>query len=191
MTIDHLQMTHRHDEPGKRALCALAVIASIAFSAPVLCAQTPVTPMTPLPAHEALTFFEGSWTIEERPASQNYVETCAFMPSGRRHMVCRTTWSAASGPREGWSIISYRAADSTYLYYGLRAGGAVEAMIGRKLPDGFEFLSETGSGATRERARVTVTRLASQRFRLVASTATGDGPWTVAETEHYVPSRKP
>ena len=103
-------------------------------------------------------------------------------------MVCRTTWRTATGPREGWSIISFSAAESTYLYYGLRAGGAVEPMRGRRLADGFEFTSESGTGASRQRARVTVTRLDPRRFRLVAESAVGDGPWKVEDTEHYVPA---
>jgi hypothetical protein len=147
---------------------------------------TPVTPMTPMAAHEALAFFEGSWTTEERPADQAFVETCAWLPAGRRHMVCRSTWRTASGPREGWSIFSYRSSDSTYLYYGLRAGGAVEPMRGRRLVDGWEFLSESGEGASRQRVRVTITRVNPKRFRLVAEAAVGDNPWTIQDTEHYV-----
>ena len=150
-------------------------------------AQAPVAPMTPSPPHEALTFFEGSWTIEERPPEDGLVETCAWLPAGRRHMVCRSTWRTETGPREGVSIFSYRAADSTYLYYGLRAGGAAVMMQGRRLPDGWEFSNDEGSGAGRVRTRVTITRLNDKRFRLVAETATGDGPWTVASTDHYRP----
>ena len=176
---------------GRLACVLLPRFAIVVFPLVRLHAQTPVTPVTPSPAHEALTFFEGSWTIEERPRAQGFVETCAWLPAGRRHMVCRSTWSAPTGAREGWSIFSYRAADSTYLYYGVRAGGAVEAMVGRRLADGWEFLSEVGAGPTRQRVRVTITRLEAQRFRLLASTSVGDGPWTVADTEHYVPARRP
>jgi hypothetical protein len=79
-------------------------------------AQSPATPMTPSAPHEELAFFEGSWTTEERPAEQGFVETCAWLNAGRRHMICRSTWRVASGPREGVSIFSYRNADATYLY---------------------------------------------------------------------------
>jgi hypothetical protein len=175
---------------ARSACVRLPIIAIIALPL-AISAQVPVTPMTPSPPHEALTFFEGSWTIEERPASEGFVETCGWLPAGRRHMVCRSTWTGPSGAREGWSIFSYGAADSTYLYYGLRAGGAVEPMSGRILADGWEFLSEVGAGPTRQGLRVTITRLAPQRFRLVASSSIGDGPWTVVDTEHYVPARPP
>lgn len=172
-----------------RLLYAISILALFGFSRQLL-AQAPVTPMTPSTAHEALVFFEGSWTIEERPEAEGFVETCAWLPAGRRHMVCRSTWRGENGVREGWSIFSYRAADSTYLYYGLRAGGAVEPMLGRRLADGWEFVSETGAGESRQRVRVAITRLEPQRFRLVASTAVGEGPWVVADTEHYIPARR-
>lgn len=181
-------MTGRH-RAFTRSVCLRLARLALLVTPAVLPAQapaTPMTPMTPSPPHEALTFFEGSWTTEERPASQGFVETCAWLPAGRRHMVCRSTWTVATGAREGWSIFSYRAADSTYLYYGLRAGGSVEPMRGRRLPDGWEFLSEVGDGPTRQGTRVTITRLAPRRFRLVAATSVGDGPWTVVDTEHYI-----
>lgn len=183
-------MTGRLGAFVRSACVRLASIGLVALPI-TLAAQAPVTPMTPSPPHEALTFFEGSWTTEERPTSQGFVETCAWLPAGRRHMVCRSAWTGPSGPREGWSIFSYSAADSTYLYYGLRAGGTVEPMRGRRLADGWEFLSEVGAGPSRERVRVTITQLALQRFRLVASAAVGNGPWAVVDTEHYIAAPRP
>lgn len=84
------------------------------------------------------------------------------------------------------SIFSYRAEDSTYLYYGLRAGGAVEALEGRRVPDGFQFRTPLRSEPDQERTRVTMTRIGPQRFRFVAESAVGDGPWQPKGTEHYV-----
>ena len=192
----HLNWEHIMTGPRRAAIgvvntMIVTVVATSLLSARGA-AQSPITPMTPSPAHEALTFFEGSWTIEERPAEHQLVETCAWLPAGRRHMVCRSTWRLPSGPREGWSIFSFRTADSTYLYYGVRAGGGVEPMRGSRLGDGWEFVSDVGEGPARQRARVTINRLETQRFRLVAESAVGDGPWTVEGTEHYVPApRRP
>lgn len=145
-------------------------------------AQT--TPLTPSAPHEALTYFEGSWTTEESPPDQKFVETCSFMNAGRRHMLCKSTWQTASGPREGLSIFSFNAADSMYLYYGLRAGGAVEAMRGRPTGDGWLFTAERGEGAARLRERVTIGRTPAG-FRLVAESAVGDGVWKVDATVNY------
>lgn len=145
--------------------------------------------MTPSAPHEALTFFEGTWTTEESAPESRFVESCSFMNAGRRHMICRSTWQTSTGPREGMSIFSYSAADSTYLYYGLRSGGLVEPMRGRIRPNGtWEFSAEKGMGADRVRERVTITRIGPQRFRLVAESATGDGPWKTEGTQTYLPA---
>ena len=148
-------------------------------------AQT--SPLTPSEPHEALTFFEGSWTTEERPAESRFVETCKFLNAGRRHMICHSRWHVPSGQREGISIFSYNEADSTYLYYGLRPGGLVEQLRGRRLKDGWVFESAAGKGDPPVRSRVTISTVAPGRFKLVAESATGDGPWQVEGTEHYRP----
>lgn len=185
-------MTCAHDTRFTFHATACAMLLLLALSPTAAAGQMPVTPLTPSPAHEELGFFEGAWTIEERPAEQELLETCAWQNAGRRHMVCRSNWRVGSGMREGVSIFSFRAVDSTYLYHGFRAGGAVETLHGRRLADGWEFGSEEGVGPTRQRIRVTITRLGARRFRLVAESAVGDGPWTVEDTEHYVPApRRP
>jgi hypothetical protein len=142
--------------------------------------------MTPSDAHEALAFFEGSWTIQERAAAARLIERCAWLNAGRRHMICHSTWQVTSGPREGVSIFSFRASDSTYLYYGLRPSGAVEHMSGQRTADGFVFTSATGEGATRQRTRVTIRATAGAGFRFVAESSVGDGPWKEEGVETYV-----
>lgn len=170
--------------PWRSAISRASLALVLASSA--LSAQSPVTPMTASEPHEALSYFEGSWTIEEQDRAQGLIEACAWLPSGRRHLVCRSTWRVATGPREAWSIYSYRAADSTYVYYGLRSGGAIETLEGRRSATGWEFFNQRGSGATRVRLRVTLTPLTQDRFRFTAETAVGDGPWTDPRSEHYV-----
>ena len=167
---------------------AMMMVSAICIGSSVALGQS--TPMTPSPPHEALAFFEGRWTTDESPPESGFVESCSFMNAGRRHMICRSTWTTSTGPRESMSIFSYSAADSTYLYYGLRAGGSVEPMRGQLSPDGkgWVFTSEKGSGATRQRERVTITSLGGERFRLVAESATGDGPWKTEATQHYRPA---
>ena len=185
-------MTCAHDTRFTFHATACAMLLLLALSPTAAAGQMPVTLLTPSPAHEELGFFEGAWTIEERPAEQELLETCAWQNAGRRHMVCRSNLRGGSGMREGVSIFSFRAVDSTYLYHGFRAGGAVETLHGRRLADGWEFGSEEGVGPTRQRIRVTITRLGARRFRLVAESAVGDGPWTVEDTEHNVPApRRP
>lgn len=147
--------------------------------------------MTPSTPHEALAFFEGSWTIEERPAEWGLVETCSFMEGGRRHMICRSAWTLPSGPRTSMSIFSYSEADSAYLYYGLRTNGLVVTMRGQPQPEGWEFVSESGTGTTRTRARVIIKRLSKERFRLTSEFGPADGQSVSVSTDHYRPAGKP
>ena len=149
----------------------------------------PVSPSTPSPAHERLAFFEGTWTVSELPPERAYRERCAWMEGGRRHIICRARSRSASGEaREAMSMFSFRPADSTYLYYGLRAGGAVEQLTGRATAHGWEFSGETGSGVSRERKLVTISRLSDQRFRFIEAVAHGEAPFSAADTIHYVPA---
>jgi hypothetical protein len=64
--------------------------------------------------HEALRFFEGTWTVAGAPPEQDFRETCRWMTGSRRHMVCMSRWNAADGAREGISIFSYDAAQGRY-----------------------------------------------------------------------------
>lgn len=148
-------------------------------------AQTPVSPLTPSTPHEALLFFEGTWMVEESPPEEEYVETCGWLPAGRRHMVCRSRWRTPAGVREGMSMFSYRAEDSTYLYYGLRAGGAVAAYEGKSVPGGWDFTAMRGTGAERVRERITIRSMGPDRFRFTAESSTGDQPWSVDAELHF------
>ena len=50
--------------------------------------------------HEALAFYEGTWTRLDGKPEEDFRETCSWLPGGRRHMVCRARWQTANGPRE-------------------------------------------------------------------------------------------
>lgn len=147
--------------------------------------QQPLPPTAPSPPHEALLFFAGTWTIEKTPPEEKLLETCDWLPSGRRHMVCRSQWHTPAGLREGMSMFSYRAEDSTYLYYGLRSGGSVAAYEGKSVPGGFDFTSSGRAGAEGVRERITIRRVTPDRFRFTAESSTGDQPWKVDADLHF------
>jgi hypothetical protein len=178
-----------------RSSAAALVVALLLHPAPAD-AQSGVAPRpasvpasAPTPAHERLTFFEGTWTVAEMPLERAYRERCAWMEGGRRHMICRARSRTATGEsRESLSMFSYQPSDSSYLYYGLRPGGAVEQLKGRAMPDGWTFFGETGSGPSRERKQVTITRLSNARFRFIEAVARGDAPFAAADSIHYVPA---
>ena len=88
-------------------------------------------------------------------------------------------------------MFSYRAADSSYVYYGLRASGATQLLVGRPSADGaeWEFRGEEGTGGDRVRTLVRITRLPNDRFRFVEQTARADVPFGAADTVHYRPAR--
>lgn len=149
----------------------------------------PAPALIPSAPHELLTFFEGTWTIEEVPPEREFRETCAWLAGGRRHMVCRNYLRRPTGDvREGMSMFSYRAADSTYLYYGLGPGGSTESLLGRPTDDGWRFWGERGTGPERTRVLVTITLLPGRRFRFIEQTATGSAAFSPGDTIHYRPS---
>ena len=168
--------SRRHVTPALLLAAALPVVARAQASGPA----------APTAGHEPLAFFEGLWTVEGLPVAREFRERCTWMEGGRRHVVCRSRSRSAAGDfREGISIFSYRPADSTYLYHGFRSSGAVETMTGRATADGWVFGAESGVGAARERARVTIVRRPDGGFLLLAATATGDGPFGAADTTRY------
>ena len=154
-----------------RISCLLALAATGAF------AQAP-SPATPSPMHEKLAFFEGEWSVAGMEAQQ-FREVCRWLPEGRRHMTCRSSWRTESGPREGLSIFSY--AQETYLYHGFRTGGAVVTQRGHPTPDGWRFESDDGG----KRSRVTITAT-PEGMRFVAETAEPGGAWKASPEVRYI-----
>lgn len=151
-------------------------------------------PETPLPAYERMTAFEGTWTMEPgaffqgggaTPVAQE--ETCAFMPGGRRHMVCRT-WSqqTADGPRsERMYILSYRDRDSTYVAHHAFAGGATLTYHGRLEGDRWVMnLQPTPFWPANERLRTRITPVPGG-LRYVDEHSVNGGPWKVTEDFRY------
>jgi hypothetical protein len=159
------------------------VLSGVASAQP---APPPATPMTPSAPHEAMGLFIGSWTIAEMPAEMQFRETCDWPGSGRRHVVCRSTWQAQTGPREGLSIFSYQASDSTYAYHGFRPGGSFQHLTGRTADGSWDFWGDEGEGASRARTRVQITTDEGGGFTFTEQTATGDAEWGEAEVVHYV-----
>ena len=164
----------RRGQLTTRAASVLLALSSL--YAPSAFAQTP--PSTPSSPHERLAFFEGTWTTSDATPEDDFIETCAWLPEGRRHMVCRTRWKSAAGAREGMSIFSYDAAAGDYRYNGFRPGGAWISQRGLPTERGWQFTSERGEGAARVRTRIGIEPAASGEFRFRSETSTGDGPWT-------------
>ena len=143
------------------------------------------TPVERSAPHEALSFFEGTWTTADAKPEDNFREVCTWLAEGRRHMVCRSKWMATAGPREGLSIFSFESSTGEYLYHGFRAGGAVVTQRGRRTQNGWVFGSDRGLGADRVRTRVTIESSLERGFTFLSETAQGDGPWSEAGRAVY------
>ena len=165
----------------RRALVTLAAVVAIDARAQ----QPPMPPTAPSPLHDALVFFEGTWTVDGANAPDGFREQCSWLPDGRRHMVCRSRWQTASGPREGMSVFSVDAATGDYLYHGFRAGGSVVTQRGRREGEAWIFTAERGAGAERERSRTRIEGDPSGGFVLTDEAARGDGPWSLRGQVRY------
>ena len=149
----------------------LASTGAVAQSAPV------PSPLDPSDPHERLRFFEGTWTTSDSTPEDGFREVCAWLPEGRRHMVCHSRWTSQSGLREGMSVFSYDRAAGKYLYHGFRPGGALVVQQGVEQEGRWSFTSDQGAGAERVRTRVTIQSSGNAGFQFVSERSTGDGPW--------------
>ena len=145
----------------------------------------PLPPNVRSDAHERLAFLEGSWEVEESPPEQDFVETCAWLPGGRRHMVCSSSWQAPAGAHEALSVLSHDAGAGCYLYHGFRAGGSVVVQRGHFEGDSLVFMDDVPAtaGAVRTRVRLTPQRDGSVSF--VEESCEGTGPWSAGERLTY------
>lgn len=153
--------------------------ASLVISAPAATAQAP-NPRTPRPTHERLAVFEGTWRNADPAEADRFIETCAWLEGGRRHLICRPRWTTPSGPVQHQTIYSYRGRDSTYLVTTFLATGGVWRYHGR--PDGnrwiFDLQSDRPDPPQRLRMILTV---AADTIHFVEESSERGGPWQVTE----------
>jgi hypothetical protein len=148
----------------------------------------PRSPAEPSDPHEALVFYEGTWTLAGK-APEAYRETCSWLAEGRRHIVCRSREQTANGPREHLGVYSYDESKGEYLYHGFGASGSILIERGQRVPSGFHFTSERGTGLNRVRTRFTILEAEQGRVNTVSETAKADGPWVVGERLVYLRTR--
>ena len=120
---------------------------------------------------------------------EGFRETCSWLPEGRRHIVCRARVQRAEGAVEALGVYSYDQTKGEYLYHGFGSRGGVTIERGHRIPDGFHFTSERGTGADRVRTRFTIVEGAQGRVSTVSETSKGEGPWVVEERVEYLRTR--
>jgi hypothetical protein len=137
-----------------------------------------------------MKLFEGTWVpvpgaqaksgATPSPTAQ---ETCAWLSGGRRHMVCRTTYTVEglSAPRESMYILSYREADSTYIAHFAFPGGDNLLYHGRLEGDRWVMdLQPTPLLPANKRLREIIT-VVPEGLRYVEEQSVDGGPWTITE----------
>ena len=160
------------------------------------------TPTRPDPSvasapHEKMAFFEGTWSAEPDPAIKGNASTaaqaeevCAWLPGGRRHMVCRS-WSQQPGEttrRERVQILSYQAHNDTYLAHFAFPNGDTVTYVGRA--DGDRWVMDMQPSPllpSNHRFREIITKVGNS-LRFVEERSVDGGPWSV--TEDYYRHRR-
>ncbi len=178
--VDHVAIS--------RVIQGLAIAGALASMAGCVQAQASngARPLERSEPHEALGFFEGTWTV---PGRQDWRESCTWLPEGRRHIVCRPRWDRPDGAVENLSVYSYDDVNGTYVVHGFKSNGRFESDRGQRLSNGFRFMSDSGTGADRVRERFTLEEGVAGRVTAVSEKALADGPWVVNHRTDYLRTR--
>jgi hypothetical protein len=144
----------------------------------------------PPPPHprEALAFYEGSWAQVGKGADEQQ-ETCSWLPGARGHIVCRTSVKVAGETHASIAYYSYDEPAREYVYHWFGRLGGLYVERGHRIPNGFQFFSEEGTGAGKIRTRFTITEAAEGRVHTVNEKSKVDGPWVVEKTTDYIRTR--
>jgi hypothetical protein len=144
-------------------------------------------PTTPSPPHERMTVFEGTWVPEPDSSgatpSRALQEVCGWLTGGRRHMVCRSTYTPEgdSVPRASMYILSYREADSTYIVHWAFPHGDNLVYHGRPEGDRWVlYMQPSPLLRANQRFREIIT-VVPGGLRFVEERSVNGGPWTVTE----------
>ena len=140
--------------------------------------------------HEKMTFFEGTWSSEPDSAVKGGVsttpqdqETCAWLPGGRRHMVCRS-WRQLPGEttrRERIQILSYQAHSDTYLAHFAFPNGDTVTYVGRVEGDRWVMdMQPSPLLPSNHRFREIITKVGNS-LRFIEERSVDGGPWSVTE----------
>lgn len=168
----------RHPIAIAAVMFVTAVVSGLAAERTTATIQA-TSPATPRPAHERLAVLEGTWTRKDLPPGETFRDTCAWLPEGRRHMICRQRTESPRGATEQMAIFSYRGADSTYLLTVLLANGQVWRYEGR--PDGdrwiFDFVPPRPDSPRLRQVLIP----AGDTIRFLEEVSENGGPWRLSD----------
>lgn len=152
-----------------------SIVAPVAGAAPM----QGTAPRSPRPAHERLEFLEGTWTRRDLPAGETFRDTCAWLPEGRRHMICRQRAESSRGATEQMAIFSYRGTDTTYLLTVLLATGQVWRYEGRPDADRWIFNRVSSPSGSPQLRQVLIP--AGDTIRFLEEVSENGRPWRLSD----------
>lgn len=129
------------------------------------------------PPVERLSVFEGTWAREGAP-TDSYRETCAWLPGGRRHLVCQSERQTPNGPVHNVKVHSYRS--QTYVVYAVMGNGPAWTYTGGPEGDRWVFNFQSDRPNNPQRLRMVITP-AKDRIRFVEESSTNGADWQTTE----------
>jgi hypothetical protein len=162
----------------------VALIAIANLSSPIL-AQTPPSPNP----RDALAFYEGSWAVAGKINDDEREETCSWLSGNKGHIVCRASRKVAGEIHETISFYSYDETSREYVYHWFGREGDIFVERGQRIPNGFQFSSEEGSGTDKVRSRFKITEAEGGRVHTVEEKSKAGGPWVVEKKTDYIRTR--
>lgn len=162
---------------------ALCVILIAATAVP---AEEPQMP-APMPEHEALATWVGSWTGtgEIKPGilgpggEMRWNEECTWFEDSPFFVVCESEGSNPMGPVKSLGIIGYDPAKKVYTQYGIDTNGWSSYAEGTHSADTWTFTSDEIMGGTTYHTRATMTMTSPEAVRFAWEVSEDGTTWTL------------
>lgn len=143
-------------------------------------------PQKPLPEHQRLAYFVGTWTIDGamKPSPMGPggkftgTSTCEWF-EGRFAVVCRGSGQGPMGPSKEIAILSYSPEEKAYTYYGVDSSGMTMTTVPKGKVEGktWTFIDEGTMGGQKYTARVTMTEVSPTEYTFFVEMQGADGKW--------------
>lgn len=179
-------------------MCIRFAVAAIVTLSPVLLAAQNVrgsgtSQGAPGSIHERLAVFEGTWIRVGSPADQTSTDICAWLPGGRRHLVCRRVSGSGERASEQLMVYSYRRGDSTFVATVFLTGGQIWEYAGRPEDERWVLYRQRTRPDAPQRFRQII-RVVGDTLHFMEEASAGGGPWQLtdpSEDYKYVRARRP
>jgi hypothetical protein len=152
-------------------------------------APPPPSALQPAPDFERLRFFEGTWVADDQPAQVNYLQTCAWLPESRRHMVCTARFQRSGQQFQTMAVYTFDTFGKEYVLHQFGESGGSNVLRGNLVGEAWHFSHEYMQGKMKVRLRARFEPTADGGLRRVDESAADDGPWS--RSSEFVARRAP